>query len=96
MPELEEEIFNPGPPPQGFEFIWEVFQDLTRARASGFTACAISFVDIAAWGSLNKIRLRVWEVDLLRSLDETWMDVMTENVKSERRKREQDQKAKPG
>jgi hypothetical protein len=72
---------DPGEPPPGFEFIWEVFRDLSAARAYGFGPCPISYHDIVAWSRLNRTRLRVWEVDLLRRTDSIWISVVNEREK---------------
>jgi hypothetical protein len=36
-------------------------------------SCAITFLDIQAWCSLRRLRLTVWELEVILSLDEAWM-----------------------
>lgn len=62
------------PMPDAAEYLWSWFLDLHRARGSGgMGPSTISYLDIDAWCRLRRIRLAVWELDVLLALDGAWM-----------------------
>jgi hypothetical protein len=44
----------------------------------------VRWVDIAAWSTLYRIRLKPWELDVITAIDDEWLDVMSrKTVKAE-------------
>jgi hypothetical protein len=80
-------------PPAGFEFLWEAFLDLSTARGTGFGPSPIAYADVLAWCQLYHVRLRAWELDVIRKLDALWLQVAIKTRRSQETK-EPEQKDK--
>jgi hypothetical protein len=73
-------------PPEGAEHLWEWFVELASGRqAAGFGACALSWVDMAAWAALNGHMPSPWEFAVLRRLDGVYLEVSAASNTPERR-----------
>lgn len=69
-------------PPFGFEFVWEVFVDLSAARrSSGFGPTALAWSDVDAYCRLTRTRMTLWELGLVMRVDRRWMQVVSEHLK---------------
>ena len=57
-------------PPAALAYLWDWFKELSMGRPRGGIGVApIPSVEIAAWGSLMRVRLTSFELDILRRLD---------------------------
>lgn len=74
-PELE------GPPfPEMLAHQWEVFLSLHAGRSYGMAGGnPLTWEAIYAWCNLTRVMLSPWEVDLVKALDATWMEVTNES-----------------
>lgn len=55
--------------------LWWTFLSLHKARGSnGMGLNPISFVEIDAWCRLNRTPLDPWEVDVIRALDDAYLE----------------------
>jgi hypothetical protein len=82
---LKQEIAAPSenPCPPALQYLWEFFLELNSSRAStGFSALPLTYQEIEAWGRLTSISLNLYEVKVLRRLDQTWFEVF--NARSSR------------
>ncbi len=71
-----QEYLAPAPdlPMEGF-YLWQWFADLHACRtSSGFGLNPITFTEIQSWASLYRIPVSIWEVNILRKLDNTWLN----------------------
>lgn len=60
--------------PSWGEYLLNLFWDLQSARGStGWGPAAMSWSDMVAWIQLRRLRLDAWEVDVLRRLDQAWL-----------------------
>jgi hypothetical protein len=56
--------------PDSMKYIWDWFLELCRGRpSSGSGLAPIPSTEIAAWASLSRVELSVWELGVLRKLD---------------------------
>lgn len=74
-PGAENEPEAPQIPPAGLR-VWGIFLDLHATRGSnGFGANPIAYADIEAWSRLRREPVRPFELDMIRALDATWLEV---------------------
>lgn len=60
--------------PLGARLIWRAFLELHKTRgALGFGPAAISFAEIDAWQRVMHSRLKPWEVEALRAVDDAFL-----------------------
>jgi len=60
--------------PSWGQYLLNLFWDLQSARGStGWGPAAMSWADMTAWIQLRRLRLDAWEVDVLRRLDQAWL-----------------------
>lgn len=56
--------------------VWDIFVSLHNARTSnGFGANPISHGEILAWSRARREPVRPFELDMIRALDTTWLEV---------------------
>lgn len=59
--------------PEGFEWYLPAFFEVTRSRGSnGYSPDPLSWTELLAWMTVNRLELSPWETDLLMALDVTW------------------------
>jgi hypothetical protein len=64
--------------------VWSHFLALDSTRQSnGYSANPLSFTEIASYFSLIKEDVEVWEVQLLRRLDQTLLSVYAKQAEAE-------------
>jgi hypothetical protein len=56
-----------------FAFAWDVFRQLCETRSCGFGPNPISLSEIDAWGRLMRVELSVFEVMVVKALDDAWL-----------------------
>lgn len=61
-----------------FHYIFAHFCEVSAGRGSGFGPCPLSWVEIDAWIRLRKLHLTIFEVDLIRLLDNNWLKWVSE------------------
>ena len=67
--------YEPLPPPEGTEHIWNIFWELRGCSAAGFGGPnRITFVDIDAWGRVRSTKLENFIVDIILRMDTAYMD----------------------
>ena len=70
------EGYEPLPPPEGTEHIWQVFWELRSTAQTGFSGpCHISFIEIDAWERVRGIRLEPFVLDLILQMDSAYLRV---------------------
>jgi hypothetical protein len=70
--------------PESMMQIWGHFITLDAQRSSnGYSANPLSFTEIASYFSLIKEDVDVWEVQLLRRLDQTLLSVYSKQAEAE-------------
>lgn len=73
--EFVEKHFGILDPPPGLEWIWQLFLELHSSRmhsSSGFQPLQNTQID--AWSRISMIPLEFWEFQVLRSLDNVWIN----------------------
>ena len=66
--------YEPLPPPDVAEHIWQVYWELRAASHVGFSGpCHISFIEIDAWERVRGIRLEPFVLDLLMQMDGAYL-----------------------
>ena len=66
--------YEPLPPPEGTEHIWQVFWELRSTAQSGFGGpCHIAFTEIDAWERVRGIRLEPFVLDLILQMDSVYL-----------------------
>ena len=66
--------YEPIPPPDGSQFVWEIFWELRNAAAQGFSGpMRLCFNDLAAWQQVRGVRLGNFVVDMLLAMDAAYM-----------------------
>lgn len=70
-------------PPLELAYLWDIFWELSRSRPSdGFGGLSgISNVEFRAWMELNDVRLSLWELQVLKKMDVTYITTVLEKVK---------------
>lgn len=58
--------------------VWEIFQELSPHRKTGWSLGLIPYTEIAAWLSYTETKLSVTERKLLESADRIWLNKMNE------------------
>ena len=54
--------------------IWDLFNEIAQTRgSSGFGPLPISALEIKAWSELKQFPISPWEFDLLRRLDQAYL-----------------------
>lgn len=56
--------------------VWGMYLALSASRVTGFTIGAISLADIDAYGRLHRTPVRPFEVDIIRALDQTYLEIV--------------------
>ena len=77
--EYYESIGWPVPPepevPRNVEHVWFWFHEITRRRAPGFDgASPLTFTEVESWSRLTGTEIRPWEVELLFTIDDAFLD----------------------
>lgn len=73
--------------PDVFRYIWQDFLMLNSARTSnGFGVNPLQYSEILSYGTLQGITFQPWEVEVLRVLDNTVMQVYADKQKQESKK----------
>lgn len=68
------EEYEPIPPPDGTEYVWDIFWELRTTAPPGFSGPGrIGFSDLAAWESVRGERLENFVVDLIVRMDSAYM-----------------------
>lgn len=68
--------------PEGFEFVWEWFFELSDARGhNGYGWNALTNAEISAWANISGIKMRPWLVKCFRAMDREWMKAQAEEQK---------------
>jgi hypothetical protein len=71
-----------GEPPPELRYLWSMFLELNSARGSnGFAPAAISFTELQAYQMAYQLKLRPYEVKLIRRLDHVWFECLPETPK---------------
>lgn len=71
--ELEAELAVP-PFPDGLDYLWNAFLRLARRRGgNGFSMSPITWSDIDAFVRLSGVRFSPWEIEIIESLDELFI-----------------------
>jgi hypothetical protein len=74
-PGAENDPDAPEIPPTG-QRVWGLFLDLHATRSSnGFGANPISYAEIEAMSRMRREPVRPFELDIIRALDATWLEV---------------------
>lgn len=56
--------------------VWSAFVSINSSRSMGFSGPnPIQYSEIKAWSELNNIRLSSWQVEVIKSLDSTYIGV---------------------
>lgn len=66
-------LLEQGECPDGFEYVWTVFERLSGARTYGMAANPITYADIDAFSRVSHEPLRPWQVEAVQRLDQYWM-----------------------
>lgn len=76
--------------------VWGIFLHLHATRGSnGFGANPISYQDIEAWSRLRREPVRPFELDIIRALDATWLEVAAIMAKEPDRPKVSSEKVTP-
>jgi len=68
----------------GTEYLFSWFADLCGSRPNyGFGPTRITYCELEAWASLNRIRPEPWEVKALRAMDSAWLSAFEELKKED-------------
>ena len=68
--------------------VWEWFWDLHGSRASGFNGPEpISYLDIYSWSVLKNIELRDIEIDILKTMDCTYLNFVHSKTNKKAKKK---------
>lgn len=60
--------------------VWDAFMEISRGRSYGMAGPnPISYENINSWQSLSGVELSLWEVKVIQSLDELWLEIMQED-----------------
>jgi len=63
--------------PALFKFVWEDFKELHKARSNnGYTENPIDYLSIEAWSRLKNITLSSNEIDIIRTLDVIYINLV--------------------
>lgn len=61
--------------PEGAVIFWNIFMQIAATRTHhGHGPLAISYQEIEAWARLNRHPLQPHHVDILRAMDDAWLD----------------------
>lgn len=86
----------PEGPANGWEYLWEIFFELSRTRQSGMGgASAISYQEIAAYSKHMGWDFARFEVEILMELDQLFLKVNSDLEEESRRKNTPHGKANP-
>ncbi len=67
--------YEPIPPPEGTEHIWNIFWELRGTARIGFNGPErLSFLDIDAWERVRGLKLESFIVDLIVAMDVAFMN----------------------
>jgi hypothetical protein len=73
------EVAKPPPIPSTLKPLWWTFLALHGARSgNGMGINPISFTEIDAWCRLSRVTLDPWEVDVIRLLDNAYLESITD------------------
>ena len=62
--------YEPIPPPEGTEYIWDIFWELRGSAHVGFGGPErLSFADIDAWERVRELKLASFVIDLIVAMD---------------------------
>lgn len=64
------------------EHIWEWFLELHAARPTALGPQPISYGEIAAWATVNRLSPQLWELDALRAVDGSWRSALAASSSS--------------
>ncbi|MBX4944641.1 phage tail assembly chaperone [Rhizobium binae] len=71
---LEAEIRLP-PFPQSLAYLWSAYNRIRRRKGVGFTGPQpIEWSDIEAFNRMTRMRLAPWEVEVIETLDNLYLD----------------------
>lgn len=71
-------------------YLWRWFQELHAARqSSGFGVSVITYRDIEAWSNVTGVRLCPWEIDVIKAIDQEWLEAMATSDKNKAQRTEQ-------
>ena len=69
--------------PQLLGFLWEIFNDISATRRSGFAGPeAITYGEIAAYSQLYEHEFSPWDIDAIRRLDYAWLKAVDDGNSS--------------
>ncbi len=60
--------------PEGGEFVWAAFVQLSSTRPRGWGPGPITFAEVLAWQHLRNLKLETWELDALRQMDSAYLE----------------------
>lgn len=62
-------------PPELLNWIWTSFLELHATRQAGTNGpLSITFLELKAWSELYGYDLQPWELDIIRRLDDAWLE----------------------
>ena len=73
--------------PDGLEWIWEWFWELSAGRQYGFGPLPLSWADMAAWAAISGVALQPWLAGMFRRMDMAYLAEMGEKAKAEEKQR---------
>ena len=79
--------------PMAGQRVWGIFLALASNRSSnGFGASPISFSEVEAWSRMHREPVRPFELDIIRALDATHLELMAAMAKEPDKPKVSDQK----
>lgn len=74
--------------PTDMMYQWKYFIDLHNKRtSSGFSANPITYTDMCSYFSLIGYRPEEWEIDLINSLDQVFLEVQQKQQEEQQKKK---------
>lgn len=64
-------------PPEALIYLWNYFWELNAGRPVSMGLGGIPHSELLAWLEVRQIELSLWEQDVLRSLDELYIETIT-------------------
>lgn len=63
--------------PEQAQYLMAYFNEISQGRTRGFGATPLSWLDLAAWMTVSRVKLEAIEIRLIRAIDRVWVQVFS-------------------